>query len=419
MSKFFEVKECRICNSTNLKKYLDLGEMPLANALVDLSSKEKDLFFPLQLLFCKNCFLTQLSVVVNPEILFSNYPYQTSISSTFQKHFFEMSKEVAKLFPKKNECLVLDIASNDGCLLEQFKKTGFKVLGVEPAKNLAKIAEEKGIPTIPEFWNEGVREKIISNYGKPLVVTATNVFAHVHDVKSFAENVKEVLTTDGVFILEFPYALNLFEKTEFDTIYHEHLSYFLVHPLITLFNGLEMQVFNIQEIPIHGGSIRVFVKKSENKKIKVNEKVINEFLEREKKHGLNEFKSYASFAVKVGKVKKAFTNLLNKLKGEKKFVAGFAAAAKASTLMHYCKVGKEHIRFIIDDAPFKQNKAFSGNRVPIYSRARLADNPDYLILFAWTIAGELIKKTRERGFKGKFIIPIPFPRIILSESELL
>ncbi|MDO8633872.1 MAG: class I SAM-dependent methyltransferase [archaeon] len=416
---FFFVEKCRICGSKDLKKYLNLGQMPLANNLVDVKSNKSDLFFPLEVLFCKKCFLSQLSAVVEPETLFSNYSYRTSISDTFIKHFSAFSLEVQKIFPDTKNCLVLDIASNDGCLLQEFKKKGFPVLGVEPAKNIAEIAESEGIETIVEFWGESAVKKVLQKKQKPQVITATNVFAHVDDIHSFVSDVKKVLSPDGIFIIEVPYALNLIMKNEFDTIYHEHLSYFLVRPLLTLFEMEKLDVFDIQDIPIHGGSIRVFVKFPQNNGIKTMHQNIRKFVEKEEKNGLYFLDAYKKFSFRVLKSKIDFLELLLELKKDGKKIAGYGAAAKASTLLNYCGIGTEYIEFICDDSPLKQGKAFAGNHIPIIpSNALEKTKPDYLVLFAWTIAKELITKTKEFQSYGKYIIPLPRAKIILDEKNL-
>lgn len=417
---FFKLEKCRICNSTELEKYLSLGSLPLANNLVELNKTENDLFFPLEVMLCKKCFLSQLSIVVKPEILFSDYAYRTSVSSTFQKHFASMAEDVKKIFPHTKNSLVIDIASNDGCMLQEFKKQGFNVLGIDPAVNLAKIAEENGIPTLVEFWNESVAEKIIKLQGKAKVVAASNVFAHVHDVHSFLKGVKKVLDKDGIFITEFPYALNLIKKTEFDTIYHEHLSYFLVKPLITLFESEGLEIFDIHEIPVHGGSIRIFSKHKEDDLIKTKKEVIDSFIEKEKQEKLYDLATYFDFAEKTLEIKIAFIKMLSDLKKQKKKIAGFGAAAKASTLLNYCGIGTNYIDFIADDAETKQHKAFAGNRVPILPSKEIENsNPDYLVLFAWTIARELIEKTINHKSKGgKYILPLPYPKIVKDQTEL-
>ncbi len=416
---YFKVKECRVCGSKELEKYLSLGSIPLANNLVKADKTDSDLFFPLEVLLCKKCFLSQLSVVIDPKLLFSDYAYRTSISSTFQKHFALMAKFIEKNFPHTKNSLVIDIASNDGCMLQQFKKQGFNVLGIDPAVNLAKIAEEQGIPTLIEFWNKQTAEKIVSEQGKAKIVAASNVFAHVHDIHHFLKGVKTVLSQDGIFITEFPYALHLIEKNEFDTIYHEHLSYFLVKPLLELFESEGLKIFDVQEIPIHGGSLRIFSKHKENNSIEVKEKNIEFFLQKENEKKLYDLKTYENFAYKCMEIKIAFLQLLLNLKKQEKKIAGYGAAAKAGTLMNYCGIGTNYVEFIVDDAETKQGKAFAGNRVSIVPSSYLEqEKPEFLVLFAWTIAKELIQKTRQQGFKGKYIIPMPFPKTAEKENEL-
>ncbi|MFH0714451.1 MAG: class I SAM-dependent methyltransferase, partial [Candidatus Diapherotrites archaeon] len=336
---YSKVSECRVCGSKELKQYLDLGPMPLANALVRADKQEEDLRFPLQVVYCDNCKLSQLSVVVDPKLLFTDYPYRTSVSSTFQAHFLQMAEQFKQLFPKAEETLVLDIASNDGCELIQFKKLGFQVLGVEPSENLVKDAEKQGVPTIARYWDEETAQEVLKR-GKPKIVTACNVFAHVNDIQNFLQNVKKVLDEKGILAIEVPHALNLIQKNEFDTIYHEHLSYFLVKPFLELFQRQGFEIFDIQETPIHGGSLRVMAKLPQNKEIEVQSARLNALLEREKSAGLYAFERYQKFASEVKQSQSEFRALLEKLKLEGKKVAGFGAAAKASTLMHSSGVGK-------------------------------------------------------------------------------
>ena len=416
---FSFLKKCRICSSDELKTYLSLGSMPLANNLVEPQSQEQDLFFPLEVCLCNKCFLSQLTVIVKPEILFSNYYYMTSVSATFKQHFQELGKVAKSFFPDTKNPLVLDIASNDGCLLLEFKKKGFETLGVEPAKNLVKIAEEAGIHTIPEFWSETAVKKILKNGKKPNIVTATNVFAHVSDVHDFIKNVKRVMSNDGIFIVEVPHALNLVQKNQFDTIYHEHLSYFLVKPLLTLFSMEGMEVFDVENISTHGGSIRVFVKFPQNKNIPTKSDKIGQFVKEEEKNNLYDKEEYGKFADRVMQSKIDFLQLLLNLKKTGKVVAGYGAAAKASTLLNYCGAGTNLVNYIVDDSPLKQGKAFAGNRIPIYpSKVMQKSKPDYLILFAWTIARELMSKTRDLQPKIKYVIPLPSPKIVSNENDL-
>lgn len=408
-----KVESCRVCKSHGLELYLDLGEIPLVNSLIEANDIEKkEPMFPLEVVYCGNCSLSQLSVVVDPKVMFSNYVYRSSISKTLQQHFSEMAKKMLDIFNSDSEILVVDIASNDGCLLRQFKMNGFNnVIGIEPAKNLADIANASEIKTINSFWAVDVAEEIKSKHGKAKVITATNVFAHVDNLHSFLEGIVILLDEDGLFIVEVPYLSDLIEKNEFDTIYHEHLSYFLLKPIKMLFEGFSLKVVGIDKHPIHGGTIRIYASKMD---IKVNaHKSLGQFLEFEKDKGLYNIKTYKDLSKKVGKVKEGLLLILNRLKRENKKVAAYGASAKGNVLLNYCGINSSLIKFIVDDTPEKQNKLAPGSRIPIKDASILErEKPDYLVLLAWNFAEELMNKTKshqERG--GKYIIPIPEVKI--------
>lgn len=393
--------------------------MPLANAYVDPASKENEFGYPLEVLFCEDCALSQLSIVVDPILMFSNYAYHSSISKTFQKHCADMAGQI-KGYLEKPEPFIVDIASNDGCLLREFKKKGFRILGVEPAKNLAAMANAEGIETLPYFWDEVIAKKILRKFGSPDAIIATNVFAHVHDVKSFVQNAKLILDDEGLLVIEVPYALNLIKKNEFDTIYHEHLSYFLVKPLKRLFEKEGMELRDVQEMLIHGGTIRVFVTKQENKGFARQNSRIQEFLKREQNEGLHSVKSYFDFVNQLLDLKISLLQLLSAIKKEGKTIAAYAASAKGNTLLNYCGVSSDFVDFIIDETPEKQNKLYAGNHIPIFGYAELEKRkPDYLMILAWNFAKEIMEKTKDHEKRGgKYIIPIPHVRVISSAVEL-
>lgn len=415
---FFKIEQCRICKSKDLVKYLNFGKLPLANSSL-ASLDDEEFFFPLEVMFCRNCFLSQLSIVVDPKLMFSYYTYRSSISKTFQRHCAELVDDVSSYFGDGGK-FAIDIASNDGCLLKQFKAKDFKVLGVEPADNIADIAIEEGIPTMKEFWSKDVAEGVVETHGKADIVVGTNVFAHVNDLDEFIEAVNNVLKDDGVFVIEVPYMANLISKTEFDTIYHEHLSFFLLKPLEVLFKRHAMRIANVKEFPIHGGTIRVSVIKDVNKKIPINEKTINTFLDLEESNRLHDLNTYLEFVNKLHIVKKDLLALLNKLKKENKKVAAYAASAKGNTLFNYCGINKDLVEFIIDETPEKENKFFAGNHIPIYGPEELEKRkPDYLVILAWNFAKEIINKTEaHRKREGKYIIPIPNVMVIGDFDQL-
>lgn len=413
------VVQCRVCHSSKLSKYLDFGLMPLANSYVDPHSEEQEPTFPLSVFFCENCFLSTLGVVVDPFVMFSQYAYKSSISRTFQNHCASMADQVRSLLGNGPLC-VLDIASNDGCLLREFKKKGFEVLGVDPAENLAAQANAEGIKTLPEFWSDSTVQKIRSMHGSVDIVVATNVLAHVNDVHGFVRNVKKALSDEGLFIVEVPYCLNLIRKREFDTIYHEHLSYFLVKTLMALFESEGMEIRDVQEFAIHGGTIRVFATKKENKSFPKNQKTVDRFVQMEKEEGLHELSAYLKFANRLLDVKIDLLQLLCVLKKEQKKIAAFAASAKGNTLLNYCGISSDFISFIVDETPEKQGKLYAGNRIPIVGLEELEKRkPDYLVILAWNFAPEILEKTRGHQQRGRhYIIPIPNVKVISSLEDL-
>jgi len=408
-----KLERCRICKNKKLEKILDLGEMPLANAFLDKNQlSQKEIFYPLRVVWCESCGLLQIDEIVPPEILFKNYIYVSGTSEALRKHFESLATEVVNSFKLNSESLVIDIGSNDGTLLKEFKKFGLKVLGVEPAVNIAKIAEENGVKTISNFFSVDIAKKIISKNEKADAITATNVFAHTDDLDDLLKGVSYLLKDDGVFVIEVPYLVDLLENVEFDTIYHEHLSYFAVCPLKRFFEERDFIIINIERIKIHGGTIRVFVSKKKSR-YNIN-KNVNQLVSLEIKKGLNEVTAYRRFAELVEKLKEDLVGLLKKLKSENKKVIGYGAAAKGNTLLNYYHIGPELIEFIADLNPMKQNKFTPGTNIPVYSPEQIYKaKPDYMLILAWNFADEIMKqqhKFKEKG--GKFVTPIPEVKVI-------
>ena len=409
--KYKKLEKCRVCKNTDLTEYLDLGNVPLANALITEEQIKDEEKFPLKVLFCNNCSFSQLSIIVDPDVMFRNYVYRSSISNSFIQHCKEIVEELKSDFLMKNE-LVVDIASNDGCLLKEFKAKGFRVLGIDPAVNLAKIANEQGIETIADYWNPELAKQLTESHGKAKAIIAINVFAHINNLHSMVEGVRIMLEDDGYFIIESPHLLDLIEKTEFDTIYHEHLSYLLVKPLQKLMKEHGLRIAKVKKTSIHGGSIRMYIEKQE--KEDTSDGSTQKIIDEEEKMGLHKLDGYTGFVKKVEKVKVDLNELVNKLKSEGKTVAGFGASAKGNTLLNYCGIGKEKIDFIIDDTPEKQRKLYPGVHIPVVSRENLFEKkPDYLLLLAWNFADEIIKKTEDfRKKGGKYIVPIPEVKVV-------
>lgn len=407
-----KLTKCRVCRSLDLEKVLNLGPTPLANAfLTKLQIDEPEYFYPLEIYFCNNCGFIQLGHVVAPEVLFGNYVYVSSTSKVFIDHFKKMADYVFPRFLSKKNGFVIDIGSNDGILLKPFKSLGAKVLGIEPAAHIAKIAEKDGIETIPEFFSVDLAERIIKQKGQADIVTATNVFAHIDGLDEVIKGLKILLSKDGIFIMEAPYLIDFIEKKYFDLVYHEHLSYWSVNSLITLFKRFNMVIFDVQKVPVHGGTIRVFIKEAEGKhKI---EKSVQEFLDQERKMKLTQKKTYTDYANLVLNNKVKLVALLAGLKIKGKTIAAYGAPAKGNTLLNFFSIGAEILDFVVDDSPFKQGLYTPGKHIPVVSSKVLYEKkPDYLLILAWNFADSIMEMHKEyKKLGGKFIVPVPEPKI--------
>jgi len=403
---------CRVCKSKNLSKVLSFGPTPLANAFLSSSQIDfQESFFPLDVYFCGDCGFLQLGHVVSPKILFKDYVYVSSTSLVFVNHFKKFADEVFPRFSLNNKSLIIDIGSNDGILLKPFKTLGARVLGIEPAVHIANIAKKEGIDTIPEFFSVNLAKKIVKTKGKAKIVTATNVFAHIDDLDEVIKGVLILLEEDGVFIMEAPYLIDFIKKRYFDLVYHEHLSYWAIKPLITLFNRFDMTLFDVQKVDSHGGSIRIFVKK--NKSFHKTSKNIVNFLNLEKKYKLDDKNTYLKYADLVLQNRLQLMKLLTSLKLKKKRIIGYGAPAKGNTLLNYFKIGTDLLDYIVDDSPFKQGLYTPGTHIPVVPAQKLKeDKPDYILILAWNFAKPIIEKYswfEKDG--GRFIIPVPTPKI--------
>lgn len=404
---------CRICLSDKLTKFLDLGFTPPADDfLLPCRLNEPETFYPLDLYICADCSLVQLGYIVPAEILFQkDYPYESSMTNTGVKHFHAFAAETCKELELTSNDLVVDIGSNVGVLLEGFKKYGIKVLGVDPAANISKIAQDRGINTLNDFFNRKAVNKILESEGKAKVITGTNVVAHIDDVHSLIKNAGDLLDQKGVFIFEAPYLLNLIENLEYDTIYHEHLSYLSVKPLVRLFDRFDMEIFYIKHLDIHGGSLRYFVARKNDYKVAQN---VNEWIELEKKKKIYDLSTLEKFAADVGNNRKELTWLLQSLKQQGKRIAGVGAPAKGMTLLNYCKIGTETLDFVTEKSRLKIGKVTPGTHIPVTPDSMLLEKkPDFALLLPWNFANEIIENLNAyKKCGGKFIIPIPKPYII-------
>lgn len=409
----FELNYCRMCKGKHLKKIITLSPMPPANAfLTKVDLKKKERFFPLQVNFCTDCGQLQLTHIVSPDLLFRNYVYVSSTSPVFIAHFEDYANDLINRYKLNKRSLVIDIGSNDGILLKPLKDNQVKVLGVDPATDIAKKATSAGIETLPHFLSIKLAKNIVAKYGQAEVVTANNAFAHIHDLDEIVESVKILTKENGVFVIEFPYLVDFIKKNLFDTIYHEHLSYLSIRSLSALFKRLGMEIFDAKKVSSHGGSLRVYVKKIGTRSgVK---KSVHKFLEEEENLGLNKIKTYLKFSKKIKENKKHLIVLLKKLKSQNKTIIGYGAPAKGNTLLNYYKIGPEILDYIVDDSEYKQGLYTPGTHIPIYPFSKIKEtNPDYIFILAWNFANPLMSKLSDfdkRG--GHFIIPVPKARII-------
>ena len=399
---------CRLCQSADLVSVLKLASTPPANAFISkekLQIKQKK--YPLEIFFCKNCFHVQLTEVVNPKELFENYVYVSGTSNVFVNHFLNYAKDIVQRFNPSPDRYVLDIGSNDGTLLKFFKSMGYSVLGIDPAKEISKQATKEGINTINGFFNLETCQIIEKKYSKASVITANNVFAHCDDLSGMTEAISKLLAPGGIFVFEVSYLVDVYQKTLFDTIYHEHLSYHSVSPLINFFKSKKMELIDVKKVNTHGGSIRCVVKNKDDLP-EINDSV-KTFVNFEKSLSFDKSETFVNFAKQIKERKQELNEYLFRIKSEGKSIAGFGAPAKATTLMYEFGLDNDILDFIVDDSPLKQELFSQGLHIPIYSSSFIDTlKPDYLLILAWNFSESIINKNKKfHELGGKFIIPLP------------
>lgn len=412
MKKITYKLECRGCGNTHLQTYLDLGEMPLANNLE--TTQESALAadrYPLQVNYCDKCSMSQLSVSIESDLLFKYYTYRSSINSGYRHHCNLMALSLQKELELSGKSFVIDIAGNDGALLREFYDVmSCKILNIDPAENLCKIAEEFGVKSVPKFWNFWTAKEVLRDYGEADLITATNVFAHVDNPEDFLRGIKVVLNKKGTLVLEFPYLIDLIERNEFDTVYFEHYSYLGIHAVNNLCQRNGLKIYDIEKFSIHGGTVRVKIVHQENTK-EINESV-NKFLDLEIKRGYTSFEPYLKWTKVVNNSITDFSYKITELKQSGNKIVGFAASAKGNTLLNAAKIDYKTIDYIADETPEKIGKFSPGTGIPIVHMDKIRDEkPDYIIILSWNFKDEIIAKLSS-FYDGKFIIPIPNFEII-------
>ena len=402
--------KCGICSSEKLTNFLNLGNHPPPlNFITKEKVMENDETFPLEVFFCHGCGLVQLGEAVDPKIMFKEYLYTSGVSTAFRNHLELFAKKLVDRFSPDEEDLVIDIASNDGTLLQFFKNSGLRVLGIEPS-NIANIAKENSIETVKDFFNETVAKQILETNGQAKIITITNAFAHIKDLDSVMKGVKALLKEDGVFVSESQYLVDIIEKLEYDTIYHEHLRYYCLKPLIQLFEKYDMEVFDCERISSHGGSIRVYAALKE--KFTKSENV-QKVLEYEEGLKLSSIETYQEFARKIYDNKTKLVSLLSKIKADGHKIVGLSAPARSCTLLNYLEINPELVDYIVEKSTLKIGKFTPGTHIRVLDDKKLVEEqPDYALLLSWHFGESIINKFRNDGYKGKIIIPLPEPKIL-------
>lgn len=407
MSKF----NCLACEGALNTTVIDLYRSPLANRLLEEEQFSKpESHYPLHVLVCEECYLVQLAESESPDEMFKDkdYLYFSSYSTSWLEHCKQYAHEMIELCGLNKDKKVVEIACNDGYLLQYFKDEGIPVLGVEPAKNVAAEAQKKGIPVFTEFFNEETAILLAKQGDQADLIAAKNVFAHVPNINSFVKGIKQLLKSEGVFTIEFPHLLRLLKEGQFDTIYHEHFSYLSLIAVKRLFEKHDLTIFDVKEIPTHGGSLRIYGSHKEAKLRKISDRV-NEVIDREKEFGLMNIDTYKNFSKTVDKIKIDILSFLIETKKNGQRVIAYGAPAKGNTFLNYCGIKADYIEATVDLSPHKQGKFLPGSQIPVFSESYIKENkPDYVLILPWNLKEEIINQLSYiRQWGGKFVTAIP------------
>ncbi|MBC8502038.1 MAG: methyltransferase domain-containing protein [Nitrosopumilus sp.] len=401
--------KCRFCNCDIKSVFIDLGISPLSNSFLKYENlKDLEKKFPLKVFVCENCFLVQLPEFETPQNIFKEYAYFSSYSKSWLNHAENYANMILKKNNLRKDDLVVELASNDGYLLQFFKNKGISVTGIEPAANVAKVAEEKGIKTIVDFFGEKLATKLSNKGTKADLIIGNNVLAHVPDINDFVKGISILLKAKGTVNMEFPHLLQLIKNSQFDTIYHEHFSYLSFGTVKKIFEFHNLIVFDVEEIPTHGGSLRIYAKHKTNENFEIKNSV-NSLLEKEKDFGLMNLSVYLEFSKKVELIKKGLIEFFKNTKQNRKKIVCYGAAAKGNTLLNFCGIGKENVEYVVDKNTHKQGLYLPGSHLAIKKPEEIKNTkPDFVLILPWNIKEEIMEENSFiRNWGGKFVIPIP------------
>lgn len=404
---------CRFCSSPLQQMVTDLGPSPLSNALVGSDDLEReDVYYPLRLYVCQNCWLVQLPQLEAPEKIFSEYPYFSSYSTSWLQHVAEYATEMIESMALSSDSLVVELGSNDGHLLGCFQRRDIGVVGIEPAKNVARAAMANGVPTEAVFFGSATARSLRARHGSADLIVGNNVLAHVPDLNDFIAGMRTLLKPNGTITMEFPHLLRLVEGTEFDTIYHEHFSYFSLRVARRIFQSHGLSIYDVRELSTHGGSLRIFAKHL--KDAPPASPAVASIEEKEVAAGLESREGYLQFDQRVRTVKNELLSFLLTANREDRTVAGYGAPAKATTLLNYCGIDKTVLPYTVDRNPHKQGKYIPGVRIPIEPPEKIYERrPDYVLVLPWNLAGEILEQMNAvRAWGAKFVLPIPALKIV-------
>lgn len=401
---------CFICTNKNLYRFLDFADQPPSDAFLRADALEKpEPFYPLELHFCEECALVQLGFIVPPEVLFTEYVYTTGMNNSLRASFQKFVHTLIQRFRVAADDFVIDIGSNDGTLLANYAPYGVKILGIDPS-SITDVAVKRGIRTIRDFFCAEVALRVQKEFGQAKIITATNVFAHVPALDSFMAGIQSLLAKDGVFVSESGYLLDMIETLGYDAVYHEHLRYYSLKPLAALFKKYAMEIFDVERIPSHNGSIRVYAARNG---VHPKTSAVAELLLREKKKGLYERDTYINFAARVEQHKIALKRLVGGLRKSGNRIVALGAPAKGNTLLNYCGFTSRDIEYLAEKSSLKIGLFAPGSHIPVVSEERIfKDMPEYALLLSWNLKDELIPKLKGKGYRGRFIIPFPTVTIV-------